>query len=450
MANIQEEVNSQIWELLLRFLGTGTEFVYQISHEGNIAIKQGGDFVGNLLTTLINKKKENKEPTETLARMLDRFNKGEGINTMLVPEEDAIELKKRLDDKDVLCFSVDNLHDDAKLFWYMSDDVQKFADVVSVFQAEKGLLTELNPQLFLDNFAKDGVGTISGLDKTDLEVFRNFAKVNRLVFSSTPSDEPNKYIVVYDPKDTDTVKKTMASVIWALSGSKGKELRVQMGLYLKNKLELHKTLLEPEKEYYIVSTTSPDVYVHLTANELTYYKKGNKVLEVARSDSEFVERGMRAFDGMGQTVALSREEYEQFIKDNVLDKEALKKLVEEKAKGAPNLDAIKEAQKEQNERLERLESKMALDDENTAGFWIYDDSIEFASSGTYEDLEDVDEQTREDVADAKQQAKEYKFFEVENRNIDYLISQAEKHRRQQSHSQEKSEPQKEPSIDQTH
>lgn len=445
MANIQEDVTKQIWDLFLKFFGTGTEFIYQIAHEGNVALKQGSDFCKEFLVALINKQKQNGEPTDIAAQMLKRVEAGESINTMSVAEEDAVELSKYLNEKGILFNIVDNVQDDTKFFMYMSNDAQKVIDVVTLWQAEKGLVSELNPEVFLDNFAQDGVGTISGFDKADLEVFRNFAKENGLVFSSTPSDEPNKYIVLYDPKNIDTVRKTMDSTVWSLSGSAGLLLREQMERYLQNRQTVNKTLLEAEKEFYIVNGTMPENYVHLTANDFIYYKNSKEVLTVGRNDGDFVERGIRVFNGMTHPVLLTREEYERFIKDGELDKEAIKSFVSAKAKELPDLEALKEAQKEQNNKLERLQSKMALDDENTAGFWIYDDSIDFAAGGEYEGLEDIDEQTKKDIEDAQKQAEKFKFLQVENRDIDYLISKAEKHRKQSP--KEKEEPERENVIE---
>lgn len=430
MANIQEDVTKQIWDLFLKFFGTGTEFVYQIAHEGNVTLKQGGNFCKEILVALINKQKQNGEPTDITAQMLKRVEAGESINTMSVAEEDAVELSRYLNEKGILYNVVDNFQDDSKFFMYMSNDAQKVIDIVSVWQAEKGLVSELNPELFLNNYAQDGVGTISGFDEVDLEVFRSFAKENGLVFSSTPSDESNKYIVMYDPKNIDIVKKTMDSTVWALSGSAGILLREQMERYLKNRHAVNKTLLEAEKEFYVVSGTSPENYVHLTANDFVYYKNSKEVLTVERNDSEYVERGIRVFNGMSHPILLSREEYERFLNNGVLYKELIKSFVAAKAKELPGLEDLKETQEEQTKKLERLQSKMALDDENTAGFWIYDDSIDFAAGGEYEGLEDLDEQTKKDVEHAQRQAQRYKFLWVENRDIDYLISKAENHRKQ--------------------
>ena len=445
MANIQEDVTKQIWDLFLKFFGTGTEFVYQIAHEGNVAIKQGNDFCQEFLTALINKQKASGEPTDLLAQMLKREQAGESVNAMSIAEEEAIELCKRLDEKNLIYHVIDNPLDDTKFLTYMSNDAQQVMEVVSVFNAGKGIISELSPELFLQAFAKEGVGTISGFDKVDLEVFRNFAKKNELVFSATFSDESNKYIVIYDPEHLDKVRKTMDSTVWALSGSEGVILKEKMEKHLQNRQVLNRTLLEPEKEFYIVNGNNPETYIHLTANDLVYYKNSKEVLVAGRNDADFIERGIRVINSMSHPVLLTREEYENFIKDGVKDKDGIKKFVAEKTKDLLSLEDLKEAQKEQNDKLDRLQSKMALDDENTAGFWIYDDSIDFAAGGEYEGLEDIDEQTKKDIEDAQKQAEKFKFLQVENRDIEYLISKAEQHRKQPQ--KDKKEPERDNSIE---
>lgn len=428
MANIQEDVTRQVWELFLKFFGTGTEFVYQIAHEGNVMLKQGGNFTSEFLIALINKQKENKEPTDITALMLKRVEKGESINTMSVAEEDAEELNKCFQEKGVLYKVIDNLNDDTKFFMYMSDDSQKVIDIITLWQAEKGLISELNPELFLDNYAQAGVGTVSGLDKTDLEAFRSFAKANGLIYASTPAEDSDKNIIIYDPKDSKKLIKTMSSVLWAFSGENGKLLQNQMNTYLLNKQQINRTLLEPEKEFYIVSSTNPKNYVHLTANDLTYYKNSKEISNVVRSSPDFIEKGIRIFDGLSCPVLLTREEFEQFTEQGEHKKEVVEKIVSEKAKTLPNYKDILEAQEKHNNKLELIQSKMALDEENTAGFWIYDEGISFADSGRYEDLEDIDEQTKTDLEDAYKRAKRYKFLQVENKSLEYLISKAERHR----------------------
>ena len=439
MSNIQEDVTKQVWDLFLKFIGTGSEFVYQIAHEGNTTLKQGSNFTRDLLVALINKQKQTGEPIDDTAKMLKRVEKGESINTMSVADEDAVELSKYFQEKGILFKVIDNLNDDTKFFMYMSDDAQKVVNIITLWQAEKGLISEMNPELFLNNCVQEGVGTLSGLDNADLEIFRNFAKEKGLIFASTAAEAPDRYIVIYNPKDTATVKKVMDSALWAFSGTEGNFLREQMTLFLKNKKEVNRSLLEPEKEFYIVDGKSPDNYVYLTANDFTYYKNSKEILNVSRNSVDFIERGLRVFDSMFQPVVLTREEFELFNKEGELDKATIKKVVVEKAKDIPSTDDLKELQKKQNDRLERLQSKMILDDENTAGFWIYDDSIDLAEGGGYENFEDIEEniekidtKDREGILDARSRAKQYKFCQVENKSLDYLISVAEKHRNQPS------------------
>ena len=442
MANIQEEVTSQVWELVLRFLRTGTQFTYEIAHEGNALLKEGRNFAHEFLCALINKQKEAGMPTDVTAQMLHREQNGETIHNMMVAEEDILELTKRFEKNGILFNVIDNPNDDAKFLMYMSGDAQKAMDTITVWQAEKGLVSELNPDLFLDNFAKEGVGTLSGLDRADLELFRDYARKNKLIFSVSPSEEPDKYIVVYDPKDKTLVKKTMAETLWAFSGKDGAKIKEQTVVYLKNRQLLNHSLLDGEREFYIVNGKVPEHYIHLTANDFTYYKNSKEILNISRSADGFLDRGLRVIDGMSQPVLINREEYELLNADGEPDKEAIAIVVANKAAEIPDLNELKEAQQKQNDKLALIQSKMALDDENQSGFWIYDDSIDYSSGDSYEELEDIDDQLKADIKDAQIKASQYKFYEVDavdERSIDFLIAEAEKRRTEPSQEQKKEE-----------
>ena len=433
MANIQEEITGQVWNLILKFLGTGSEFVYEIAHEGNVLMKQGYNFGSEILVAMINKQKEKGIPCDVTAKMLERVENGETINNMLVAEEEVLELGSYFKNKGILYNVIESPGDDTKVFMYMSGDAEKAKDVIALWQAEKGLISELKPTLFLENFALDGVGTLSGLDRADLELFRDYAKKNNLVFTSMSTDDPEKYLIAYDPKDSAAVKKTMASVVWAFSGEDGARYKEQTVVYLKNRQKINRSLSEGEKEFYIVNGKSPEQYVFLTANDLTYYKNSKEILNVSRSSSDFLDRSLRVINGMAQPVILSRDEFELFKENGERDKEAVDEVIAGKTINIPEIVALREWQEKQNRRLERIQTKMALDDENTGGFWIYDDSIGYATGAGYEEVEDLDDQTKADVISANENAKKYAFFEVklnDSRSVDCLIAEAEKRRRE--------------------
>lgn len=442
MPNIQEEITGQVFELMLRFLGTGSEFTYQISHEGNVLLKEGSRFSQKFLETLINRQKENGEPTGITAQMLLREQQGEKIHTMLVPDEEAAELSQLLEKHNVLFNPIEVPDDDSKVYMYMSGDTEKVADVMMLLQAERGIVSEINPSLFLENYAQEEVGTISGLDRTDLELFRGYAKQNGLVFSSVVLDGPGKYLVLYDPKDREEVQRSMGSTLWALSGKEGRQLRERYALFLKNKQEVKQALNDSTKELYIVDGKSPENYIRLSPKEFAYCKNFKTISSVSRNNPEFLARGLRVLDGLEQPILLTREEFERYKEDGEPDKEAIQKTVAEKTKAMPDQNKLREAQDKQNERLRLIQSKLALDDENTAGFWIYDNSVTFSDGGSYENTEDIDEQTKEDLADARNNSLQYKFHEVhavDTRSLDYFITEAEKERKETSDERQQQE-----------
>ena len=82
MPSMQEQIAEQAWELFLRFAGTGAEFIYNITHEGGVMLRHGGDFTKELLLALINKAKENGEGVGPYQMFEARANKGETLHNM--------------------------------------------------------------------------------------------------------------------------------------------------------------------------------------------------------------------------------------------------------------------------------------------------------------------------------------------------------------------------------
>lgn len=434
MASIQEDVTREAWDLFLRFLQTGTTFVCSLSHEGNVFIKQTAgpacSFAGAYLVSCINRLRQQGEPADVVAQMLKREQKGETIRTMMVADEDAFEIMQLFKKHGVLCYDVDNPNDDTKAVLYMSGDREKVENVISIWNAERGHVSEIGLDLFLNYYSKEGVGTFSGLDKADLEMFRRFAKKNHLVFTSYSAEADGKYVVVYNTKDRALARKTMDATVWAFSGELGNDLKDRVFDLIKNRERLIAAFTGKEKEFYIVNSKDPENYIHVTANDVTYFKKGKLVAAIDNPKDNF-ERVLFYIDAMDSPVLVKCEEFEVLDGLGQPDKDAVARTVQEKAKKLPDHRKILEDQEAQNERLERIQSKMALDDENTAGFWIYADDIDFDEGGVYEIREDIDEQTKTDIMDARKRAAKFKIHEVsavDQQSLDYFIAEAEKHR----------------------
>lgn len=441
MANIQEDITSNAWDLILRFLGTGSELVYNIAHEGNVFWGNAGDFTKQMLLAIINKDKEKKkaggeEITEgadsVYTEMLKRANKGEILSSVVVPDEDVDSFQAFLNKRNLTFVVVDNPSDDAKFFLYMSGDAPELAKCVTLWQAERGLVTEMDVDLFFENYIEgsevDSFGSVANIGMCEMEMFRQFAKENKLNFASVQVEQDGN-MVIYNPADRYKVQKCLASALLMLEGSDGARIRQQIATRSLNYQKITTSLVDRTKDFYIVNGKDPKNYVHITADELFYYKNSKEVMSFSRENDDFMERSLRTVTGMAQPVLMSKDEFELVNEQGEPDHAAIAAAVQQKVDQLPSEVEYQELQKKQNDRLKLIEEKMALDDENQGQFWLFDSSISFSDGSSFENDNDLDEKTREDMENAKQKAEQYSFHEVsrDNRSVDSLIAEAERH-----------------------
>lgn len=430
MASIQEQVTSETWELILRFLGTGAELVYNVTHEGGIILRNGGDFAKEMLVTLINENKKKAIDNNVVSKMLARANKGEGLNNMLVAEEEVDSLKKYFEKQPMPFIVLDNNTDDSKIFLYMSGDSQKAINAVTLWQADKGLISEINPNLFIDDYSADEIGTVSGLNDVDLFLFRQYAIENNLVFSSIEI-ENKENLLLYKPSERKNVERVLGATIWATTyGDEGALIRKQISYKLQNRQAINISLLDAQREFYIVNGEVPENYIHVTANDFAYYKNSKEILRIDRSSAGFMDKAWRTIDGLSQPTLLNKEEFELVKEDGNLDREAIAQVVIQKNSSFLNDNKINELMNKQNEERALIEMKMSLDNENQGAFWIFDDSISFGASGSFEAIDDMDDAAKINLQKIKDESKKFFFTEMQNdKNIDYYIAEAEKRRK---------------------
>lgn len=121
---------------------------------------------------------------------------------------------------------------------------------------------------------------------------------------------------------------------------------------------------------------------------------------------------------------MSKEDFEQSTS------EQLKAHIEAASKKAMNNEALKKAIKKQIDKRIRIEEKMALDDEGQGNFWLFDDSISYSEGSTNETFNDLDDDLREAMSKAKNEAQRFKFneYQADDHNLDNLIAKAEEQR----------------------
>ena len=344
MAVIQEDITKTTWEMILRFLGTGTEFAYNVLHEGNVALANWQDFTKESLFAVLKKLDERGLPKDQITLMLDRAEKGERVHTMAFPDEDAAELATRLTEAGIPCALLDSQGDDVKIVMFMSGDSDRVNDIITMFRAEKGIITELDPVFFLNNYAVDSIGYVDGIGEVELALFRQEAARNGLIFSCLETETENEYLVLHRVDDKAAVTKAMERVVWALSGEDGSELRAMLEKELANQELVRRALYEGKEEFYIVDGRNPQNYIRSSAAAVVYNKGGKVVTRAERGRADFTDRASRAAAGLIQPIVMDAREFiayrAQAKKDEALLRgeaivSAFEAGVKEKAAGAP-------------------------------------------------------------------------------------------------------------------
>ena len=185
---------------------------------------------------------------------------------------------------------------------FMSGDSDRVNDIITMFRAEKGIITELDPVFFLNNYAVDSIGYVDGIGEVELALFRQEAARNGLIFSCLETETENEYLVLHRVDDKAAVTKAMERVVWALSGEDGSELRAMLEKELANQELVRRALYEGKEEFYIVDGRNPQNYIRSSAAAVVYNKGGKVVTRAERGRADFADRASRAAAGLIQRV----------------------------------------------------------------------------------------------------------------------------------------------------
>ncbi|MBQ8248149.1 MAG: hypothetical protein IJZ42_13555 [Lachnospiraceae bacterium] len=452
MAHIQEEVTRYSWELLLRFLGLTGDVLSNAERAGEFAFDKAEQATKGILTLMIDKARDRArekggsedDNLKVLQAMEVRAQKNkEVLRNVLIADEDATEFAEKLKENNVLFVMRDIGKDNAKLFMYMSGDDYSVQKAVNSLMAERGLITEMDAEEFIDVRLKNGVGTVDALNDMELEAFRMYAKSEKLPFAKIRTRDNNN-LIIYEPEKSKEVKKVLSAAVWALSGRQGKEISKALDAKIKARRELY-VALEDKKEHVIVSGKNEKNFLLIDEKEAVLYKNDKKVQNVSRENKDFFEKVLQMSDGLEDPVVLHKGEYalNGSVEElrAVFHKELLQKKLVERIPERELNGMFEEA----NERRRLVEEKMALDDEHQDPFWIFDEGYSYSSASEHEQIDDNDEEKRDEQEAIEKTARRLKSLGVDEvtssapRGIDAIIARAEQRRAEKVKSEKESQ-----------
>lgn len=386
-------------------------------------------------------KKLKESQGEISAKELDALRKkfNLGICSLGVANTDAQDFAKILEEQGVL-FSRINLTDkDYEMFNYPEEYTPEILEATKVLEAKRGLVTELPADLYIGHMAPQNVSIMRNFDAAKLDLFRYFAREEGLLFSVIPdaAHEDQNY-VIFAQADREKAEKAMLKVGWTLTGYHGEEMYEQ----LKNRVEMRERLLEtvrdPNKFLTVLSITQPDNRIEINDEGFTVFKGQNKIMHKRRDKEDFEDELFRQIEGLREPALFNREE---FLQLDLKDRNQLR----EKSKGK-SMALFSERYDEMIEmnKLAELKnlvaSKEILNDDNDYTFGVDDSSVslsEFAQTEYILDEDELDAKRAEldhykSAALFRREFHELYDVDMAEKDIDYIISQAELKRQARS------------------
>ena len=352
----------------------------------------------------------------------------EKSSTVRVDDRDARDYEELLKQQDLLYAKMDIKDDAAKMFVFLNRDMEKIENIATVLSARRGKVNEVQADLYFKSLAPDNVRLVDGLDPAEMELFRHYSRQEGLLYTVLPRD--GKYAVLYGTEEEKKARKTLLHVGWALTSADGARIREQVEYHLEGRSMLQIEAEQAEHEFYLVNQKYPGHFIHITLDELEVYKGGKRLSTLSRGRSDFVDRCMALCESMQSAVVLQKEEFHPGMTREELQNHRTLELL------PADYDEMIEMD-HQNDFINLVALKSGMDDEHNATWGLWDPSVSYSEFSAYEFIMDEEERDArerefEHFKSAAFYAKDHYLeqeIHLDEKNIDYIIAQAEEKRK---------------------
>lgn len=250
----------------------------------------------------------NQDGEVALKELYSAVNKGDAsLMNIKIPDEDIEQMKGCMKKNGVLFAVTDLKSDNAKMVLYLDRDSEHMKDAITMYQAQKGLINEITPDLFIKNYKDTNIGVIENVSPVDLELFRHYSKENNILYAALPSDDGFK--ILYSDEYKNKVAAALENVSIDLTGTKGPLVKEQVEIRIRGRKAVNIAVEDAEKEYFIVNGKSPKNFVNLTADGFSYYKNNQAIVTMNRSNPEFMKSAYAAIEGLNEPIVLTKDEF---------------------------------------------------------------------------------------------------------------------------------------------
>lgn len=369
--------------------------------------------------------------------------------TFTVRDSDVDDFEKLLRQNEVMYAKVAIKNDDAKMFMFLADDRQRVEDLGEILTASRGEVTEVSPNLYFNSMAPENVRLVEGLNLTELELFRSYAREEGLLF--TTIQRGDKSALVFSRDDEYKYRRAMLHTAWDLTGPLKDLNREQVEHHLKGYSAVYYAIENGNRDLHIVSKNNPNYHLHIHAEGFTLYdQNGDELKQVGRDSPFFKNECQLAAEGIGNAVALTEFEYHPDITRKELERYRSIDLHRRE------YDILIEMQR-QNTLIDLISKKYSLDDEHSDTWGIHDQSVSYSEFAGYEFIMDEEEKEArtyefehfKDAAFYAQGRFNVQDIHLDEKNVDFVIEKAKQKQKQQSgpeYSRDTKEPEKDTGV----
>lgn len=417
MADIQEKTLDEVERFLMMFMGAGIGQVHNLS-----------SFSARVITKKLAEREEFAALLEhggqaTIKEFQKSLKRGEGFSSLRIEDYKLSDFLRFMNREKVLYMTLNDMQNGTHGIVFRNRDIEKMEEIrrsVELYHTGKA---EIDPASFLKIYDQKKVGLATSITDEQAELFRYFIKDTPVMFSMF-KDYDGKNTCIYDPASRDKVTDALRNADWILRGSFGPRVLKQVQYRIKGRQQMAVNIQDAQKEFYILSKNNPKNYVHVTEEQISYYKNNQQVQSVMRSDPSFIPAAWNLMESISSPVMVSKDEFtgDIFKRQQLLDKKTSLDVFPD--------DVIVQAEMQKMNRLRDLASiKIGLDNENQGNWALYVDSVPYSEYASREDMMDNDSE-KEEFAKMRESVKEtskaekYEEIVLTDNSLDTIIARA--------------------------
>lgn len=368
------------------------------------------------------------------------------------------EFSKKLAEKGISHACVQGAKD--VLFISKEEDREKIRGLRNQYLKQTQTLSELSLDQLKVNHVGEDIHSVRGVSEAYASIFKEEATNLKMQYAITDNRDGTRDIHFLG-KDRNKANSAIMNTIVATRGVIGKFKTEKAISEMSREKDLYQNISNPQREFYVVSHTQPNKYMHFNSVGYEHYQNGNCIGSEHRINKNFEIDAYKKIDSsFTKPVVLTKEEFEEVRK---LSKEQYREQISKK-----HILAKPDSHELHKMELERMakqiaEYKMSLDNNelnsdfynrniSVAGFEknevITDDrisketemsisnpkamppevtkTIDKQQSLPMEDREYVDERVKEYIDEVRKVSRDIEIVEITresvNENIDIMIA----------------------------